>query len=275
MDGQHGGIFFSTDEGKTWKPFNRGLRLDQLRIRQILSGEDGTFLATNQGIYTGFPEKRDWSLIQTTVSVPVNDLAFANQKQDKLLLATDDGIQTLDLRTGRLRKKTIPVYDRAIFSVFTDNSFSYIGTEMGVFRSEDSGNSWTIKVDGLPYASVKKLYKLRDRLFCATNLGVFYSDNHAETWQKADGIFPIEIASIAGGPINGQVFAADSTVGYLFESRDNGASWNPIDLGPEISRVSALHLTLSGQLLAGTVAEGVVLIIPKGAKGSEDQKGTH
>ncbi len=240
-----------------------------------MSGERQLYLAANQGLYSGFPGKKDWELIKSTENLSINDLDFCDSSQAKLLLAADSGIYILETRSERLRKQSIPIYSRSIYSVLTDSTYSYIGTDMGVFRSDNAGKTWKIQVDGLPYASVRRLHKVGNRLFCGTNIGVFFSDNDAETWKQGDGIFPIEIVSIAGGPENGQIFASDLNVGYLFESRDHGTSWNPINLGTSISRVSALHLTRSGKLLAGTVAEGIVLIIPKSEDEPVENSGTN
>jgi photosystem II stability/assembly factor-like uncharacterized protein len=134
---------------------------------------------------------------------------------------------------------------------------------MGVFRSDNDGKSWEIKVTGLPYTTVHALARQGNRLFCGTSVGLFHSDDHGETWHKGQGIFPLEIAAVAGHPEKGSsVFAADLLVGYLFVSQDHGASWQALDIGQALSRITSLTGTPSGHLLAGTVAEGVFRIVP-------------
>ena len=160
-----------------------------------------------------------------------------------------------------LRK--IGVYDRDVACVLTDpaTGTAYIGTEMGVFRSEDEGRTWSIRVEGLPYISVNDLSLVQKRLFAATKKGLFYSDDRGDHWAQAKGIFPIEIAAVSGGPDSDEVVAADPLVGYLFTSRDLGSTWEAVNVGLELSRIQSLSRTPAGELLAGTLAEGVYRIL--------------
>lgn len=277
LDGIYGGFFYSLDGGHTWEPYNEGLGETVSGIRAILAAKASqqVFVATAQGIFEGSPGTKPWNRYASTKALHINGFAFADTTEQALLLAAEEGIHILDTASGKVRRVEIPIYKgRAVHSVFfsrTDDQ-AFIGTDMGVFASSDGGRSWTIRVEGLPYSRVNIVRKISSRLFCATSDGLFYSDNLGVRWHRSEGVLPIEISEIGGGSADGDtVFAADSLLGYLFTSSDLGQSWTMFDLGKAASRISRIALIQDGELLAGTVSEGVVKIgyPPMGKTGPE------
>jgi photosystem II stability/assembly factor-like uncharacterized protein len=272
LDSSHGGFFWSQDGGANWQAYNEGLGGLTASIRAILpaAGSDEVFLGTTQGIFRGIPGRQEWTLIAASKALFVNGIQFSGEGESNLLVAAREGIFSFDAKAGRLIRRKIPIYDRGVNCVLSDSGSgeSYIGTQMGVFRSDDNGKSWEIKVDGLPYITVNSLSSIDGRIFAATKEGLFFSRDKGDHWTKAEGIFPIEIVAVSAGPKSGQVVAADPLVGYLFASQDLGETWEPLNLGLELSRISSLSRTDSGELLAGTVAEGVFRIEFPAAAGS-------
>ena len=59
---------------------------------------------------------------------------------------------------------------------------------------------------------------------------------------------------------NLRVFASDSLLGHLYASPDGGDNWHTFDRGNAGPRITTLHLSTSGELLAGTLSEGIHLI---------------
>jgi len=269
LDSSHGGFFWSKDSGATWQSYNEGLGSQVSGIRAILpaAGTDEVFLGTTQGIFRGVPGRREWSQIPSSRALFVNGIQFSGADESSLLVAAREGLFSLDTKGDHATRMKIPVYDRGVNCVLNDATTgeSYIGTEMGVFRSDDHGKSWSIKVEGLPYISVNSLSIADEKVFAATKEGLFSSKDRGDHWAKAQGIYPIEIVAVSAGPQPGQVVAADPLVGYLFASQDSGETWEPINLGLELSRISSLSRTDTGELLAGTVAEGVYRIVLPGS----------
>lgn len=262
-DSSHGGFFWSENGGKTWESYNDGLGEAVASIRAILpsSRSKEVLVGTGRGVYRGVPGEEAWSLVPDTAHLVVNGIQFLD-RETKILIASAEGIYRVD-GDHPPEKIEIGVYDRGVLCVLNDprTDTAYIGTQMGVFRSDDDGRGWMIRVQGLPYIAVNDLSLIQNRLFAATKEGLFYSDDRADHWARADGVFPIEIAAVSGGPEPGEVVAADPLVGYLFASHDLGKTWETVNVGQELSRIRSFSRTASGELLAGTLAEGVYRIL--------------
>ena len=61
-------------------------------------------------------------------------------------------------------------------AVFYDPSTArlFAATDKGVFRSENSGQTWSREVEGLPDAPIHVLEKSGQRLFSGTRDGLFF-----------------------------------------------------------------------------------------------------
>src|SRR5690606_39259158 len=150
LDRHHGGFFVSRDSGKTWTKYNQGLGTAVAGIRTILPSEhtEKVFLGTSQGVFWGVPERQDWKKIEATGKLVILDLAFADAGETSMYLATKQGLYHLDTEGPKLRQVEIPVYDREFYSVprASETDMVFVGTDMGVFRSDDEDKTWTIKV---------------------------------------------------------------------------------------------------------------------------------
>ena len=89
------------------------------------------------------------------------------------------------------------------------------------------------------------------------------SDDGGEQWSRSEGVYPIDIIAIQANPRAGnQIFATDSVSGHLFYSDNGGHEWEIIQRGLHSSRIAALGFNASGELLAGTISDGIYLIEP-------------
>ncbi|HUG43006.1 MAG TPA: hypothetical protein VMN76_02090 [Acidobacteriota bacterium] len=264
-DRHYGGFFVSHDGGSTWDSHNEGLGPATAGIRKILPLKDSAtvYLGTSAGVFSAIPGQTPWIQAPETKNLAVNDFGILDPEGTSLLIAARQGLFLLQLNPAGLRQLEIPVYNREFFSVQTDpaRNLAFVGTDMGVFRSGDGGQSWEIRVNGLPHTMVHALATIGSRLFAGTRSGIYYSDDGAENWRKAPGVLPIEISAIAGGPPGSDlIVAGDFLVGYLFVSRDRGDTWKNFNIRLEASPILTLAASESGSLLAGTLSEGVINI---------------
>ncbi len=267
-DGSYGGFFSSHDRGMTWKTYNEGLEDTLLAdIRTILPAglTQRVYVGTRQGILAGIPSREPWQSIDTTSKLAVLDLTFADAREKGIFLATEDGAFHLDLAENSLTRLEISAHEGKVNAVFYDQSTGqlFAATDKGVFRSDDGGQTWSRKVEGLPDAPIHVLEKSGQRLFSGTRDGLFFSDDDGERWSKAEGVYPIDIIAIHANPRAGhQIFATDLVSGHLFYTNNGGNEWNVIQRGLHNSRIASLGFNASGELLAGTISDGIYLIEP-------------
>ena len=264
-DRQFGGFFITKDHGKQWIKHNDGLGKAASEIKRILPSniDNSIFLATTQGLYEGTFRDQPWSLLQGTNQLNILDITFGNIKENTLLLATLEGLFQFDLDNQVLKKILLPEYQNKINAVLYDpiSQKILVGTETGVFMSNASGKTWKSKIEGLPRAPTNVLARNQARLFCGTRTGLFVSENSGENWTKCNGVYPIDITAVRASPFNAnQVVAADSVANYLFHSEDGGLLWKAIDLGIKRSSIISFAFSSLGELLAGTISEGVYKI---------------
>lgn len=274
-DGPYGGFFFSHDRGITWELYNEGLEDILLAdIKTILPAglTQRVYLGTRQGILAGMPSREPWRSIDTTHNLAVLDLTFVDTREKGIFLATEEGIFHLDLTENNLTHLEIPDHEGKVNSVFYDPSTALLlaATDKGVFRSENGGQTWSRKVEGLPNAPIHVLEKSGQRLFSGTRDGLFVSDDGGEQWSRSEDVYPIDIIAIQANPIaSNQIFATDSVSGHLFYTSNGGHEWEIIQRGLHSSRIAALGFNASGELLAGTISDGIYLIEPPAQQTAE------
>ena len=266
-DGEYGGFFYSRDRGLNWSAYNEGLEETAGTIGDILpsSRSRKVYLATPRGVFTGTPSQQPWQNIEATAQLIVHDMAFANPRESALFLATSEGVYDLDVTANTSTRLIIPDYPGEVHAVFYDESTGqlFAGTNRGVYRSNDRGRTWQMKLPGLPNSPVNVIEKSGERLFSGTREGLFASDDNGDRWSRSQGIHPIDIIDIQANPqAENQIFAADLVVGQLFYTTDGGDRWEMIPLGTYSSKIAALTFSSSGRLLAGTNSDGIYGIAP-------------
>lgn len=266
LDRDFGGFF--TLKGRSWKwsAFNNGLEGSADSIRAIRPSRlsSKVFLGTGTGLFVGVPEETPWQRVGEVSKLPVLDLSFSNRKETGLFLATTQGIFHLDLETEALEKKEISDDVGGVQTLLYDfpTETLFAGTDSGLFLSRDGGETWLLPPPGLPAVRVNIVGRSATRLFCGTSKGVFVSNENGDEWVRAGGVQPLDVSALSVGARapNLRVFASDSLLGHLYASPDGGESWRTFDRGNSRPRITTLHLSTSGELLAGTLSEGIHLI---------------
>jgi len=118
-----------------------------------------------------------------------------------------------------------------------DSNELYAGTNIGLYKTTDDGNSWSNISDPLMVSPISSIYISNDnRIFAGTRSGLFLSVDHGNSWQQ---IFTSPIYSWIKAIILGRgnqlfISAVDSASGMggsIYCSVDDGANWIQADGG--------------------------------------------
>ena len=220
---EYGGVYRSLDGGDGWEPFNSGLGTrDVFTLEQAANGR--LIAGTNQGIYDlegNGPTWKPINLVLTEKSVTVPNRHRRKKSDPKTIVRHE---WTKSEITGR------------VLQVNTSTDRWFAATSQGLYRSLDSGKSWT----GGPVLGRRDFIAVAvdgDSVLAATPDAVLLSRDHGDTWQElALPPFVSRMHGVAFGPDASNVWI--TTHMGTFHSRDGGKSWEHVMAGRPLTNVS-------------------------------------
>lgn len=175
-------IYASRDRGRTWLPSASGVP-QHATVNDFAVAHDAVFATTEaDGMYVSRDAGQSWSQVVRTFGTSATLTALA---------ATSTGL--------------------------------VVGTRRdGVFRSLDAGRTWAATNQGLENREVRRLVATEDRVFAATNGGLFVSEDAAASWRHLTG------SGQTNGfvTLRGVLYVAD--LQGVSRSRDAGRSWERV-----------------------------------------------
>jgi len=137
---------------------------------------------------------------------------------------------------------------------------AYLGTDRGVFRTDDSGRSVTALTRGLSSSPVGALVIdpfNSSRLWAANREGLFRTINAGRDWEKLTARnFRFLAVSALAASVPDTLYAIDDQAG-LAKSTDAGQTWERIFGGESIPVLSLALDSQQSRILAGTSGNGV------------------
>ncbi|PKP45206.1 MAG: hypothetical protein CVT94_18725, partial [Bacteroidetes bacterium HGW-Bacteroidetes-11] len=188
------GIFRSTDNGLTWTTVNGGLGT----VLQLNSRTFGTLGVSGTDVFAGTSGQGVFRLINngTTWTQEVTGLPAANPSP------------------------------RNVISLLVRDTYVYLSTSAGIFRSNNSGvMSWSIQAVSPSELAIGILFPSGTDIFSTTRTGVHISADNTATWIPAyNGMLGLLVDGIssAGGT---ELFASINS-GNFYRSSDFGDTWD-------------------------------------------------
>jgi photosystem II stability/assembly factor-like uncharacterized protein len=155
----------------------------------------------------------------------------------------------------------------SIYSIATNNLYTYLATTSGVYMSTDNGSSWTAINNGLP-ASISQVYSVAaspsisggTNLYAGTYYGVYMSTNNGVNWTASNNgiVGGLQIENLTGS--GSYIFAEfsippDYNTYSNYISSDYGKTWQDADS----SFPTGGRLTMIGTNLYVSNSQGIFI----------------
>lgn len=263
-----GGLYRSVDTGKTWQRLDTTSGMQHNFFSLAIDGAGSIYAGSYFGeAYRSTNEGASWTVsalgsatyIVTSFAFDTQGNVYAGTGGEGAFLSADHGTTWTPLMTG-------PINYYVMCLVVDSFGNIYLGTYGdGVYSSSDHGTTWVR--DGFEFLRINSLTVASDgRLFAGTDAGVFCDSLLVDTvtraplkldtvragwFQDTVGMLPrTYVISLASTP-GGHIFAGTVHRG-IYRSTDRGLSWQQTNTGLTDTVVSALMVTNSGFVFAGT-----------------------
>lgn len=230
LAGLSNSIYYSADDGDNWNKTS----VNNGNISCLMSMDTIIFSGTSSGggVYKKNWNDTIWSSINNGLS-NLNITVLANSgntiyagTNNGLFCSTNQGQNWTDISSSLPYKN--------IYALLIDGSNIYAGTVNGVYISQNNGVSWSLSGSGIPAGAKVQTLAIKDSIIFAGTFGygIFISNDQGTNWIASNSGIPatnifVKFISITGS----NVFACltsqtNLTIGTLYLSIDNGASWS-------------------------------------------------
>jgi photosystem II stability/assembly factor-like uncharacterized protein len=221
---QYGGLGRSTDGGESFIDAKNGISgQDRFNWNSPIvfdpQDPDVLYFGSNK-LYKSTDRAQSWSAISpdltdgqgggnivyntlTTISVsPIdNDYIYTGSDDGNVWFSDDGGIIWSNISAGLPKRWVSSVaadpFDKNVVYVSL-SGYRWDDYIPHVLRSADNGSTWVDVSANLPEAPVNEIVidpTKEDYLYCATDMGVFYSKDGGNSWQPAGSALPIIVVN--------------------------------------------------------------------------------
>lgn len=225
-------VFKSIDGGQTWQNISTGLpdnlRKNGIRGDSIFTNDKGLFVRVGTDLYHHTDNAGAPLWIKEILP---NENSTITPNKSGVFAYNYWGVH---LKTANGKSVWSPLFDNAfeprIRSTFeTAGGSIFLGTNLGIFKTTNSGKTWKHVYTG---AYVGHLAELNGVLVAIGMRKIIRSTDDGETWSlvSGEGMVAFDVKQIRDGFV---AITATSVTGTrtLSISHDAGTTWQPIDMG--------------------------------------------
>ena len=271
-DKEYGGVFSSHDAGQTWKQLSNGLDgRDVFLLRQ--AADDSIIAGTDRGIFQLMPGSSLW-IARTPVGGPdtapsakrparptpeseLNTRITALDVTDKRwFAATAAGFFVSTDSGASWQKETSPAI-AGVSSISVSGKMVAIASRNAVAVSVNGGESWLPATKPLdPEFVINSLaIDATGDIWLASRGGLFRSTDAGDSWKRITSLRLSNILSVQFDVENHRMLVVSGASSNIFESGDNGRTWNAISTGWPLRNLRLAR----GRLLGTTAFDGIVV----------------
>lgn len=245
-----GGIYRSTDRGRTWEHLGeidpdediRVLAVHPVTPTILLAGFNRTYYQA--GIYRSDDEGKNWTSVLPYLSI--NDIEIDPSNPHRIYASTLNSVappsgvagvyRSDDIGQTWERVSDIWLQDIEVHPITPTTLFATQYFETGIYRSDDSGETWSqiASIGAISHITIDERYP--DRMFAFGGAGIFRTEDGGESWADISAGLPSPlgykiVASAAMTPLSEGTLLKDTLwIGMryagMFVSHDAGETWN-------------------------------------------------
>ncbi|MGZ4842840.1 MAG: WD40/YVTN/BNR-like repeat-containing protein [Candidatus Angelobacter sp.] len=284
-DKEFGGVFVSRDAGQTWKQNSDGL--DGRDVFVLRQAADNSLVAgTDHGIFALKPNASRWLPSDLPSSKPkatvlrknsgnataANELAprvtVLELAAEKWFAATSTALFVSSDSGETWRTESLPGVGVPV-SISVAGKVVAIAGRNAVAVSVSGGESW------LPTKALEPDFAINSvavdnsgDVWIAARTGLFRSTDAGDSWKRVSSLRLADIQTVQFDDDNHRVLVTSGSSTNVFESGDNGRTWNAISAGWRVRNLRVAR----GRLVGTTSFDGVV-IQPEVAVAAESVSG--
>jgi photosystem II stability/assembly factor-like uncharacterized protein len=253
-------IYRSLDSGNTFTTINLNLGFSIVNISAFTFINSTLYAATSyDGVYKSTDFGLNWIPANEGMG-PKDVRALTLTDASSLIAGTHYVAMYRSTDFGSSWNKSVNGFPAgcSILSLLESESSIYAGTRDGVYRTDDSGDSW-IKLTGINdtvnYCTVWDMCELEGTLYISAflqfNTTVYKTTDDGITWIRCGNGLPTGISFIKGLVASGNNLVAGTAQGIYYSS-DSGSNWHPSN-GP-VDNIESL--ASSGNYVYAAVPSG-------------------
>jgi photosystem II stability/assembly factor-like uncharacterized protein len=271
-DKEFGGVFISRDAGQTWKQNSDGLDgrdvfvLRQAADNTLVAGTDHGIFALPLNVSRWIPRDLPLAKPQAAVIKKTSMRVAAAQElaprvtvlelgSDKWFAATSNALFVSSDSGATWRAESLSGIGVPVSISVTGKVVAIAGRNT-VAVSVSGGESW------LPTTTLDADFSINSvavdnsgDVWLAARTGLFRSTDAGDSWKKVSSLRLADIQTVRFDDDNHRVLVTSGLSVNIFESSDNGRTWNAISTGWRIRNLRVAH----GRLMGTTAFDGVVI----------------
>ena len=293
-DKSYGGVFFTSDGGRTWRHIGAGL--DGLDVFSLAEAKDGTVLAgTSHGIFVLPAVDGSAGAADPPGDAPASAWEPRNTLANTLLKVATEKINGLRVNVEKRVKDPVTDLDARVVALDASGDVWLAATSLGLYSSKDKGATWqggpvlgagdyesvavhdglmvAARPDGvvesadggltwMPMSIPQMLTRIHHvafspdgTLWLAAREGVYFTHNQGKVWLWVDRLPLRDIDDLCYDPALRKVLVSSLDSDQIFAIDPKTMKWDWWQTGFNV----ALILPAGNRLVAASMDDGVVM----------------